>query len=172
MRKEYSKVLKDYFQKKMETKFPQFQKTKYKSIYIFPGEITYTWPVDDNLKCFIILIPGLTGNDEFFIEIGWSKKGLFPEFERPIGCPTKDRKEFEKDEFICRLDHLWSSNSFGWKFYKLENMTDVSDFMKNSQVPIPVEKVREIVLPQVDDAIVKLEKYGLPYLSEFVSHQT
>jgi hypothetical protein len=170
MRKQYLKVLKDYFKQEINSNFPQFKETKYKSIYLFSSEITYTWQVNESLNCFIILIPGLKGGDEFFIEIGWSTQGHFPQLERPSGSPTQEREEFNKEEFICRLDNLWSSHSFGWKFYELEDINDVANLIEKSQTLISIQEAKNIVIPKIDEAISKLKEFGLPYLSEFVAN--
>ena len=171
MQKEFSKVLKDYFDQEINVNFPQFRKTKYKSIYLFSSETIYTWQITESLNCFIILSPGLKGGEDFFIEIGWSCKGRFPELERPSGRPTQERTEFDREEFICRLDNLWSLHSFGWKFYELDNINDVANFIEKSKTLISVEEAKKIVLPKVDDVISRLKNYGIPYLSEFLAYR-
>jgi hypothetical protein len=85
MRKEYGKVLRQYFSKKMKEKLPEFKEEKIKSMYLWPGERAFSQSFPDSLKCWIVLSPSPKDYDEFTVLIGWSTLGRYPEAV-PVAC--------------------------------------------------------------------------------------
>lgn len=79
MRKEDGKALREAFAREMRARLPEFEPLSTASKYLFPGErVDHRRPLDSVL-CIVILVPSRKDTDEFTVEIGWSKRGRFPE---------------------------------------------------------------------------------------------
>jgi hypothetical protein len=167
MRKEYGKVLRQYFSKKMKEKLPQFEEEKVKSMYLWPGERAFSQSFPDSLKCWIVLSPSLKDYDEFTVLIGWSTLGRYPEAVPVAMLPSLDRAEFRQEEYLTRLPGLWTVKDPWWVVQPFEPALTVEQ-MTAKMAPISAKAAEEKVIPCVDDAINKVLDFGLPYLAEFV----
>lgn len=169
MRKEYGKVLRHYFSKRMNEKLPEFKEEKTESMYLWPGQRAFSRSISDSLKCWIVLSPSPKDYDEFTVLIGWSTLGRYPELSvipSPIQ-PSTDRGEFRQAEYLTRLPQLWTQRDEWWVIQAFEPALTVEQ-MTAKLAPIPAPVAEAKVIPRVDDAIDKVTEYGLPYLSEFV----
>jgi len=187
MSKKYKKYVRDSFEFKIGSLFPDFKKLQSKSEYVFPGNSVYTIPTNDtHIMGFLMLVPDCKGRDQFTLEIGWSTKSRFPELNMtPSGDASRERTEFNQDEFICRLSCLWSlDNDYWWGqdrpggsrflFSKAGlasgtgTGTDrvISEIIKSSANTDDVNFQKQIV-GYVDDAVKQFAQYGLSYLDEF-----
>jgi hypothetical protein len=175
MRKEYGKALRALFAAEMKTRFPQFDATKVKSQYLFPGERAFCWNPREPIRCWVVLKPNLKGHESFTVEIGWSKRGRFPELGmRPsLHAPREGHSEFTQPEYFCRLGKDRLGDDYWWEVEPFEWNPTADRFLAAIQKqlePIPTDQAVARVSPQVTDAIGCLATVGLPYLEDFVAH--
>ncbi|HPB29617.1 MAG TPA: hypothetical protein PLU41_05455 [Acidobacteriota bacterium] len=169
MRKEYGRVLRQYFSKQMKERLPEFREEKVQSVYLWPGQRAFGRSVSGSLKCWIVLSPSPKDYDEFTVLVGWSTLGRYPELTvipSPI-LPSPDRGEFRQAEYLTRLPQLWTHKDEWWVIQAFEPAFTVEQ-MTARLAPIPAPAAEAKVIPRVDDAIDKVIKIGIPYLSEFV----
>jgi hypothetical protein len=173
MRKEYGNVLRRSFARNMRARLPQFDPFKIDSDYVLPGERIFRWLPEDELHCFVILVPSRKSTDEFTIEIGWSTRGRFPERARPAGIASPERSEFGEEEFTCRMNDLWATGDVWWQVTEFDPMDPESQlsYILAGAKPISAEEAQAAVAPKVEDAIEKLVDHGVPYLEEYVRSQ-
>jgi hypothetical protein len=167
MRKEYSQALRKIFSRRMKEELPQFSETKVSSMYFWPGDRAYGWSVTDKLRCWIVLSPSKKDYDEFNILVGWSKLGRYPELSM-VRCaehPSPERREFKHDEYLTRLPYLWTDHDVWWVVKEFRPAQSVAD-LKVSLEPVSAAEAHHHVQPRVEDAIRKLNEYGIPYLKE------
>ncbi|MBF0246396.1 MAG: hypothetical protein HQL31_14220 [Planctomycetes bacterium] len=169
MRKEYGKVLRQYFTKKMKERLPEFKAEKIKSVFIWPGQRAFCQVISDSLKYWIVLSPSPKDYDEFTVLIGWSTLGRYPELTviPSFLLPSPDRAEFSQAEYLARLPQLWTEKDVWWIVKAFEPALTVEQMTAN-MAPISVAVAEERVIPCVEDAIKKILDFGIPYLSEFV----
>ena len=160
MRKEYGKVLRGQFDKKLSEDVPDFKHVNVKSKYIFPGERAYAWEVSDKICCWLILVPDQDADLRFTVEIGWSRLGRFPELTmRPSATlEGKEDKIYTEKECILRLSQLWSNLDPWWGDTKVS--IDLT--------PIPKEKASNAVKELVRESIDKIKEQGLPFLKKAI----
>ena len=63
MRKEFARVLRDHFTKKVAERLPGFEPFKEKSIYLFPGEQAFFRVAADDLWLFVVCSPDERGHE-------------------------------------------------------------------------------------------------------------
>lgn len=170
MRKEYGKVLRPYFSKKMIEAAPDFKETKVNSAYLWPGERAFCRSEGDSIKCWIVLSPNPKGYDDFTVMIGWSTVGRYPELNvtPSMITPSSDRKEFEQEEYLIRLPQLWTNDDRWWVVKGFEPSFSLEE-LEQSMSPISTDDAKSSVIPLVNDAIQKIIDVGIPYLTEFVN---
>ncbi|HHJ39127.1 MAG: hypothetical protein AXA67_11350 [Methylothermaceae bacteria B42] len=175
MRKEFAKVLRDKFVKAMKERFTEFEAISLKgNPYVWPGERVFLWKPTDSLHCYVILSVS-PQYDEFYVHVGWSKLGRFPHLGRGVFRPTRERQEFNEEEYLVKLSMLCGEND-GWSVSDMTALGDsetLPDFEKlvESQVRnIPATTARAIVYPVVEKALDCLEKKGIPYLNDFLAY--
>jgi hypothetical protein len=170
MRKEYTKALNNLFEKEMRERLPQFDLKKIKSTYLWPGEQPYLWSPLEDVHLYVILSPGLKGDDEFSLDIAWSKKGRFPEIgARAAGTPLPGYKEFESSKFACRLTTLANSQQEFWRLYDKNLLTeDPVKLMFLQAATLTREDAERAVSPLVKDAVNLLVVKGIPYFEAFI----
>ncbi len=172
MRKEFRKKLKQQFGDAVRQHANGFSEMKIRSPF---GEIVYakiTKPEKTGL--FIIVFPDMK-REAFTLELGWSRKGRFPELPfRPSGSPTQTRTEFAQPEFVCRLANLLGLDDYWWLVQPVIDPLndDYVELLKASVEPISAEEAELVVKPHVEDAIQKLVEFGLPYLEEYLRANT
>lgn len=171
MRKEFGKILRDSFSRRMKSTIPDFKEEKVKSIYIGPGERAFCKKLDDSLWCWIVLSPSPKDYDEFTLMVGWSTYGRYPELSviPSFIQPTPDHAEFSEPEYLIRLPQLWSGGDFWWVI-KPFKVAQTIEQLKASMASISKQEAELLVLPQVDLAFDKLIESGLPYLQSFILH--
>lgn len=164
MKKEYSKQLKKIFKETLVRKIHGASLFSEKSKYIFPGEIVFFLGGLGSSKSFVILIPN-SKDDEFTVEIAWSKKGRFPELG---GRPNHlDERPEAVDEYSVRLPYLVNKTDEFWCVPKKKFGDPVQEIIFNMQKPTDEEAVNALT-PLVDDCIEKIIKYGIPHIKEFL----
>ncbi len=169
MRKEFGKVLRDYFSRKMKSLVPDFAEEKVKSVYIGPGERAFCKKIDDSLYCWIVLSPSAKDYDEFTLMVGWSNRARYPELS-PIPShisPTPDRSEFSESEYLVRLPELFSGKDGWWVIKPFEAPLTIAQ-LQASLSPVSKQEAQALVIPQVDSAFNRLIETGLPYLKAYV----
>lgn len=167
MRKEYSRVLRTLFTKKMKVELPEFVETKVKSIYFFPGDRAFAWAVSKEIVFWIILSPSKKDYDEFNVLVGWSKLGRYPELSM-VPCaerPSPERSEFAHVEYLTRLPYLWTRDDDWWVVKKWVQAKN-TDELKAQLEPIPSDEALGQVEPVVDDCIQKLKGFAIPFFRE------
>ncbi len=170
MRKEFKKALIHTFADELRKCDNGFAVATIRSIYVGPGETIYEKIVNTTTRVFVILIPD-SKREAFMLEIGWSKLGRFPELPmRPSGRPTPDRLEFERTEFVCRIEKLYDPTFSYWYIQPTINPFEDTavDSAKSSAQPLTPDSVEKLVRPTVLAAIEKLVKFGFPYLNEYI----
>lgn len=110
MRKEFGKVLRRAFAKRMKEVAKEFKEVRISSPYRASGERAFCWSVDNSVCCWIVLSPSPKDYDEFTILIGWSTWGRYPELSviPSMLKPTENRDEFKQEEYLIRLPQLWT----------------------------------------------------------------
>lgn len=101
---------------------------------------------------FYLILCYVSKSDEYYVEIGWSRRGVFPYGRlpgmRPIDIPElqmkKSTKDISRGEFLCRLNMFFSPRS--WKYWSLENIEEFDNI--------------------VNDVVSKLSQYALPFFEE------
>ena len=173
MRKEYGKVLRQYFGIQMKKFLPDYKEVKVKSQYLGTGERCYSKSQGRSVNCWIVLSPSQKGYDEFTIMVGWSVLGRYPELNMipSIVSPSSDRKEFSLEEYLIRLPQLWTKDDIWWVVKKYEPAFTPEELQALNE-PISLEDAEDMVIPQVDNAMQKLLDEGIPYLSEFAGSKT
>ena len=168
MRKEYGKILRNRFLRRMRDLVPDFEEEKAKSINLAPGERAFSKLNNDGSKCWVVLCPSPKDYDEFTILIGWSVFGRCPELSIiPSNiCPLQDRSEFGQEEYLTRLPQLWTDQDTWWIIESLEPALSVEQIQAKMQ-PISQEVAEARVVPQVENAISRLIEVGMPYLHLF-----
>ena len=168
MRKEYGKILRNRFLRRMRDLVPEFEEEKVKSIYLAPGERAFSKLNNDGSKCWVVLCPSQKGYDEFTILIGWSVFGRYPELSMiPSNIwPSQDRSEFGQEEYLTRLPQLWTDQDTWWVIESFEPALSVEQIQAKMQ-PISQEVAEARVVPQVENAISRLIEVGMPYLHLF-----
>ncbi len=159
MKKEYSASLKRYLIEGFAEKLPDFKITKVKTEYVSPGELVFVNTVSENLKLFIIVTKHAKGGNKFTIEMGWSTINDFPEFSmRPGFEEPHDVNIHKTSEYVCRIGSLIDGKDMWWSL-KDSALLRIKDpihriIAENSQ--IDADRLPEIVLPKVKDAIEKI----------------
>lgn len=174
MRKEYRKILRREFKRQLKEIAPEFEEDKTGSTYVFPGETVFRWTISTAVSCFIILLPSRKGHNEFTIEVGWSKRGRFPElFIRPSPeLPNEEQKEFALDEYILRMGDLSADmKDLWWKVGHEDDLDilnlDLMEYVSELKKPVPEEVAEDRIKPKLDEAMEMLKTFGLPYLKRF-----
>lgn len=175
MRKEYGKALRDAFERAMKQRLPDYKPARLKSLYLGPGERPFCWNPGGTVHCFVILMPSPKEADEFTVELAWSVHGRFPELGmRPSGPATRERAEFRKDEFACRLGSLWATQDVWWRLSDsdpFEDALSLESLIARSK-PLAPGEAEAAVQPRVNDAMDRLCALGIPYLAEFARLRT
>ena len=171
MRKEYSKALRVLFVKKLNEIDGNFKEIKVANGLLQPGERAYQWKVNGRLYCFIILVPDRSGADSFTVEIGWSTKARFPQIGfRPLPASLLN-DDFKNDEYVFRLPIISMKKDFWWQVGKSQDMLliDPIKFIEDCKRDIDNEEAMNTVLPQVEDSILHVKNYGIPFLKKVIS---
>jgi hypothetical protein len=170
MRKEYGAALREAFTQLFASAFPFFEWVKKPSILSgFPGERAYRWAVTENQHAWVVLVPDQK-REAFTIELGWSRKGRFPQLTmRPSFARPKDAAA--EDEYLCRLGELCRGQDWWWTIEELPldaTQDQMMAYIIAQTQPISPEVARERVMPHVQEAIEEFQRFGLPFLQAHV----
>lgn len=169
MRKEYGKVLRQYFTRQMREKLPEFGEEKVSSGCFWPGQRAFCRPAAGLLKCWIVLSPSPKGDDEFTVLIGWSTLGRYPELTMVPSPqrPSPDRAEFALPEYLVRLPQLWTTEDLWWVVEEFVPALSVQQMLAK-MASLAAAEAEKRVVPRVDEAIAAVREHGLPYLDLLV----
>ena len=116
---------------------------------------------NENIAAYIILFIHKT-QDEFTIEVAWSKKKRIP--------PKQDWQPGEPDkadESRFRLSRLWQTYG-GAVWYDLNHEEDMPEVLKLDRLPDPFGADEKVCLDRiphkVSRALNAFEAYAIPYL--------
>ena len=175
MKKEYSVSLKKLFVDGFREEFPDFKITNIKSEYISPGELVFVKTINEKLKLFIIVTKHAKGGDKFTIELGWSTINDFPELSmRPSFEEPENINIHSTSEYVCRIGSLIDGKDKWWilKDSVIFKIKDPIQKLIAQSKKIDADRLPEIVLPKVKDAIEKIKKFGLPLFDLVISVHT
>ena len=170
MRKEFAKVLRDQFTKKVAEQLADFEPYKEKTIYLFPGERAFYRVVNDALWLFIVCSPDSRGHEAFTIELGWSTQQRFPENGMRLNCtPSDSGEEFSLPEAMLRLNSLGAAPEW-WTVEEIADPFDTSAAgLEKMARKVSAAEARELVLPILDEAFAALLSLGMPYLEQRIA---
>lgn len=166
MRKEYGAALRAAFAEAIGAAHPEFvHARKTNALAAYPGERAYAWRVSETLNCWVVLVPDQK-REAFTIELGWSRKGRFPQLSmRPSGY--RPHQAAAEEEYLCRLGELSRGTDWWWTIEDLpldateEQMTA---YIVAQTKPIAPDEARARIEPLVREALAELARFGLPYL--------
>jgi hypothetical protein len=166
MRKEYGAALREVFADRLARACPDFiPVTKHSALAGFPGERAFCSRVSDALFNWVVLVPDQK-REAFFVELGWSRKGRFPQLTmRPSG--TRPEEAGSEEEYLCRLGELSRGSDFGWLIEELAmeaSQDEMLAYIVAQTKPIAADVARDRVVPHVEEALRELVQYGLPFL--------
>lgn len=168
MRKEYGSALRELFTEQLSHVCPDFALVKkYAALVRSPGEQAYCCQVSDRLFLWIVLITD-QNREAFFIELGWSRHGRFPQLTMRPSFTLPRHAELE-DEYLCRLGSLSGGKDFGWVVEELSleaTQEQMMAYILNQTKPLSKEVARSRVIPHIEDALRDLVDYGLPFLNK------
>ncbi len=180
MRKEYGKALRELFARGMRDRFPQFAPARVSSRYVFPGERLFRWAPAESLHCWVILSPDGKGREAFYVEIGWSRLGRFPELGmRPSCADPRSADVAGERECVVRLRSLREPHDSGWELPDPAlaategnaSPEDVVRALQRSLLPISPSQADADVAPLVEDAFTRLRDDGVPFLERVAAHR-
>jgi hypothetical protein len=158
MRKELTKLLKTNFIEKLNEQLPQFEEDN--NFQIPAGCKLFSQKVRKDLWFFLELVIS-PKDDCFTIQIGWSKKGLFP---TKIGTYQSEIEEIGvNDNLIFRLSRLIDENlDYWWCLAKKRTLED--DFFTFKETPIEIAK--QNIPPAIDEVFEQINQYIIPYFDK------
>ncbi len=131
----------------------------------FPGERAFCSRVSETLLNWVVLVPDQK-REAFFVELGWSRKGRFPQLTmRPSG--TRPAEAGSEEEYLCRLGELSRGGDFGWEIEALAadaSQDEMLAYIVAQTRPIAADVARDRVVPHVEEALREIVQYGLPFL--------
>jgi hypothetical protein len=150
---------------------PQFAPAKASSRHAWPGECAFSWTPQAGIKCWLSLVTNHKGNNEFFLECGWSIQDRYPELtSRPslAGMEAADNVE-RFPEFMCRLSSLGSTPG-AWRYRpkEIDDLPEAERLLPEVHAlmaPLSPEQAEEIARPLVADAVEAFKKLGVPFLT-------
>jgi hypothetical protein len=171
MSKAFSTEVRKSFAESMRIKFPQFHPIKVPPVNSWPGERSYLWDRASSLCCSISLIVGAKGNDDFFVEVGWSRLRRFPRLSsRPSIAAMEPVGDYvEEEEFICNLSSIarcpttWQAPNRKAE----EGLSEMEQYLASLQ-PTSIEEASSAANSLVGEAINAIETYAIPFFDSLV----
>jgi hypothetical protein len=156
MRKEYSKLVKDCFDRRFKEDLPLFR-PKPKETAVFR---TYSAKVGELLTCYLLV--GAPGHqNEFTIELAWSTDGRVPDWQ-PFADMESERKNGSLRFDLCKT---WGCKDQHW--WVIESATIGQQRVINGDFSmVPVEPFLPGIPGLVDDATARILEFGIPYLEQ------
>lgn len=173
MKSELGKALRKVFDRELVRRLPMCRPVKPAEVEVPPGWRVYEYHAGKAVRMFIVLAIHSKEN-EFTIDLAWSKKGRFPSllgYMAPVPDPQHgiERADSPIDgEFRFRLGSLMQPPQDRW--WRLRAEPDAVDEMLEEFSPGRTEQVRSGGTPQeqVDGAITAIETYGIPYFESIL----
>ena len=157
MRTALAKAVREEFASKILELFPTLKRTR--NPELVKGDVTYRLEVDGKLSFYIMLLIG-DNHDEFTVEIGWAEgQGHAKHFL------ISPEKSFERSGSRCRLCKLWTKKDDWWLLTPRKTAEEMVRDIKEGRFfdDPPIEEAMSKVVPQVADAVSKIEKYAVPF---------
>lgn len=174
MRKEYSKAVRDLFTARMQAELPEWRSVTAPKPWYWPGERVFVRDRHVAAWLVVVLVPDLKDHDAFSVEIGWSIHKRVPELSmRLCGDDPRDTTPLNRDEYLCQLSELIPNREklhgyvASWvidpRTFSMHT-DEVQAALLERQTKLSAAQARSAVAPFVDDAILALTQYGIPYL--------
>ena len=161
MRRKVSQELRREFKSRFKAELPDFKLIKHPRL--FPGFLTWAYMEEASPWFTVTLFPSQK-DDEFTIEIGWSRLSRFP--ETYISPPPYN---LAADEILLRLGYLTDGRDFWWR------LVDEIDVLNANPMDLcyepPIQDALDKVSPSVDDVIQKLRLLALPFFEKVAAYQ-
>jgi hypothetical protein len=176
MRSPLAKAVRNSFSRRMQEELPQFASVKSK--HAIPGDLLYVWNFSQGLKFHIYLeISQKSYQDSFTVELACSAAD-FPFNHAALG-PTP-----QKDGSVrFRLPQLYRDEwrpKTGWEPWWWIGPPMVPQDVTSKAVEravagkrplmdegMPIEQALPLVQPQVQDAIDRIKRFGIPFFEQF-----
>lgn len=172
MSREFNAAVKRRFAEALPAVAPAFATTlKGPKPWACPGEAAYSWAVDAGRRAWIILVPSLKGYNEFTVELGWSRRGRYPELgmrPSPVG-PTRDRGEWAQEEYLCRLHALAPEVPEWWRVAPGRDPADLLADAQAMTATLTRDEAEAAAAPLVAAALAALQAHGVPYLAAWAA---
>lgn len=161
MKKEYGRYLRTVFERSVSSELEGFELYPSSgSKMLWPGERVFSKKYNEDLECFIIMVPDPGGMELFRIEAGWSSKSRIPQLNvRPSINFLNKNRDLLVAEAIFRASFLWDKNDITWVIEEL-NLQDFN-FDKT-----PAEGYQEKIDFLVSDFIKKAKDFILPFFGD------
>jgi hypothetical protein len=174
MRAKIAKAVREVFASKLRQEIPQFvlvetQRTR-------PGDRLFSWRMNSDASAYIYLfISPKYNQDRFSVELACSAG------EFPMQMPRQPNSGEQNGPIRFRLPQLYKDQ---WPKKNWEPMWEVGphdtprEAISRVVVPrhevgkiqerlLPIEQAIELVEPQVQDAIDKIRRFGIPFFQKF-----
>ena len=176
MRSPLAKAVRNSFSRRMQEELPQFVPVK--SEHAVPGDLLYVWKFSQELKFYIYLeISQKSYQDSFTVELACSAAD-FPFSHAALG-PTP-----QKDGSVrFRLPQLYRDEwrpGTGWEPWWWIGSPIVPEGVTSKAVMravagkrpltdegLPIEQALPLVEPQVQNAIDRINRFGIPFFEQF-----
>jgi len=181
MRTEIAKAVREEFARKLHQEIGQFAPVK--STRIRQGDRLFSWRISPNMNAYIYLfISPKYNQDKFAVELACATADF------PMQMPREPRSQANA-AVRFRLPQLYKDQ---WPKANWEPMWEVGPHdspreaivraithIKAGQVPgrreeelLPIEQAIKYVDPQVQDAIDKIKKFGIPFFIKFAEQNS
>ena len=176
MRAKLAKAVRETFARKLQEALPQFIPVESQRD---SGNRLYKWGVAPDVNFYVYLqLSAKSHEDSFTIELGCSRR------EYPFDHGARDPNH-EKDGAVrFRLPQLyreeWRPKTgrepwwwIGPQKSAKESIARTMERVKSGKLPekdeglMPIEQALPLVEPQVQDAIERLKRYGMPFFQKF-----
>jgi hypothetical protein len=174
MGKTFNESVRKQFASAIATVAPQFKPMRAPAEYAWAGERAFVWDAKRGIRCWVSLVTSPKGYNEFFVEIGWSTLGRYPELlSRPTLAGMESATDVLKySEMMCRLSSVgdtpgsWRYLPAGFDQAALEDQLRLE--VEAALVQLEAAEAQVVVKPLVDQSINSLLRFGIPFLERSV----
>lgn len=166
MKKIYLKELRRYFEQRLAQTTQGFEPTKLDRSHLLHGSLCYAKRLGEADIVYVCVRPSPKGEDEFDIELGWSREGRIPE-------TFKRSAELYAFTVPAPEQRLWLNpwpESGMWEFEqpRLPGFTPLPHQLTGE--PLTAEIARSVVESVTENAVQMLISVGLPILEQFEAY--
>lgn len=166
MRKAYAQAVRELFATGLAAVSPDFEFVRrHQPLAGTPGEQAFRRAVSPDVVQWLVLVPDLK-RDAFFLEVGWSRRGRFPQLTmRPSFVRPADAGP--EEEVLLRLRELAGENDFGWRIEEPPmggTQDEMLAYLVAQTASLEPEVARARVAPLVDEALTMWIDVGRPFL--------